>query len=124
MGRYYNGDIEGKFWFSVQSSNDADFFGVEGVSPEYLEYYFDESNLESVSDGLKRCKKALGKYKAIIDDYFAKNNGYNDKEMSSELKISESKLAELLEWYARLELGEKIYKQIKENGSCHFEAEL
>lgn len=25
MGRYYNGDIEGKFWFGVQSSNDADF---------------------------------------------------------------------------------------------------
>jgi len=28
MGRYYNGDIEGKFWFAVQSSDDADFFGV------------------------------------------------------------------------------------------------
>ena len=25
MGRYYHGDIEGKFWFAVQSSNDADF---------------------------------------------------------------------------------------------------
>ena len=25
MGRYYQGDIEGKFWFAVQSSNDADF---------------------------------------------------------------------------------------------------
>ena len=32
MGRYYNGDIEGKFWFAVQSSNDADFFGCEGES--------------------------------------------------------------------------------------------
>ena len=30
MGRYYNGDIEGKFWFGVQSSDDADFFGVDG----------------------------------------------------------------------------------------------
>jgi hypothetical protein len=29
MGRYYHGDIEGKFWFGVQSSYDADFFGVE-----------------------------------------------------------------------------------------------
>jgi hypothetical protein len=27
MGRYYNGDIEGKFWVAVQSSDDADFFG-------------------------------------------------------------------------------------------------
>ena len=30
MGRYYSGDIEGKFAFAVQSSNDADFFGVTG----------------------------------------------------------------------------------------------
>jgi len=33
MGRYYEGDIRGKFWFSVQSSDDASSFGVE---PEYL----------------------------------------------------------------------------------------
>ena len=38
MGRYYNGDIEGKFWFAVQSSDDADYFGVEGQRPEMLEY--------------------------------------------------------------------------------------
>jgi hypothetical protein len=29
MGRHYYGDIEGKFWFAVQSSFDADFFGVD-----------------------------------------------------------------------------------------------
>ena len=28
MGRYYRGDIEGKFLFGVQESNDADFFGT------------------------------------------------------------------------------------------------
>jgi hypothetical protein len=27
MGRYYTGDIEGKFWFAIQSSDDASFFG-------------------------------------------------------------------------------------------------
>ena len=37
MGRYYSGDIEGKMWFAVQSSNDWDFFGVEGWV-EALEY--------------------------------------------------------------------------------------
>lgn len=30
MGRYYWGDIEGKFGFAVQSSNDADHFGYTG----------------------------------------------------------------------------------------------
>ena len=37
MGRYYEGDIEGKFWFGVQSSDDADFFGCEGRPPSVLE---------------------------------------------------------------------------------------
>jgi hypothetical protein len=27
MGRYYSGDIQGKFWFAVQSSDDASAFG-------------------------------------------------------------------------------------------------
>ena len=40
MGRYYTGDIEGKFAFGVQASDAADQFGVEGQTPEYLEYYF------------------------------------------------------------------------------------
>ena len=44
MGRYYSGDIEGKFWFTVQSSNAADRFGSIGYEPSYLEYYFDEDN--------------------------------------------------------------------------------
>ena len=30
MGRYYGGDIEGKFWFAVQDSNDPSFFHVMG----------------------------------------------------------------------------------------------
>jgi hypothetical protein len=28
MGRYYIGDIHGKFWFAIQESNDASYFGV------------------------------------------------------------------------------------------------
>ena len=35
MGRYYCGDIDGKFWFAVQSSNDADNFGVQGYYPNH-----------------------------------------------------------------------------------------
>jgi len=31
MGRYYTGDIVGKFWFAIQSSDDASHFGA---SPE------------------------------------------------------------------------------------------
>lgn len=37
MGRYYRGDINGKFWFGIQSSDDA---ACLGVTPEHqYEYY-------------------------------------------------------------------------------------
>ena len=48
MGRYYDGDIEGKFMFAVQSSTAADRFGSEGFN-NYVDYYFDESHLGTIS---------------------------------------------------------------------------
>jgi len=123
MGRYYKGDIKGKFWFGVQKSNDADFFGVEGIEPNYLESYFDSNNLKSITEGIEKCQEELGKYKVMIDNYFEKNNGYNDTEMAKELKITEVELKNYLEWYARLKLGEKIFNCVTKNGSCEFTAE-
>jgi hypothetical protein len=38
MGRYYDGDIEGKFWFAVQDSNDGEFFGAEETNSNYINY--------------------------------------------------------------------------------------
>ena len=35
MGRNYFGDIDGKFGFACQSSDDADFFGVTGYQPNH-----------------------------------------------------------------------------------------
>ena len=56
MGRYYSGDIEGKFWFGVQDSDDASFFGGEVVEPNYIQYPFDrERDMENVEKGLKTC---------------------------------------------------------------------
>ena len=124
MGRYYSGDIEGKFWFGVQSSDDASFFGAEPTEPNYLEYYFTEDDLAEVKKGLKECKKELGKYKIELDQFFQRETGYTDEMMEEELKVNKNKAKELLTWYARLELGEKIAECIEESGQCSFEAEL
>jgi len=48
MGRYYYGDIDGKFWFGVQSSDAADRFGKTGHAPSHLEYYFEIDDLPMV----------------------------------------------------------------------------
>lgn len=55
MGRYYSGDIEGKFWFGVQSSNDISKL----VSCKYNEYCIWEGCncvIENEDDIWKLCK--------------------------------------------------------------------
>lgn len=121
MGRYYDGDITGKFWFGVQSSTDGEYFGAER-DESHIEYYVED--IEQVKEGLKECKKVLGDYKVKIDKFFKENTGYNDKMLEKYLNVDNEKVRELLEWYARLTLGNKIYKCIKAQGYCRFSAEL
>ena len=123
MGRFYNGDIEGKFWVAVQSSDDADFFGSAGSEPNYISYYFDESYLEEIKEGIQKCNEALGEYKEKLDKFFKDCDSYNDIQIAKKFKIEEEKVKDLLVWYARLELGTKILKCVEETGQCEFEAE-
>ena len=145
MGRYYRGDIEGKFWFGVQSSDDASFFGGCECEPNYIKYSFSEDDMPSVLDGIEKCKEKLGKNKEILDAFF-KENAFCNEEMiykyskdkhDIDLKVewlervdgsryisSDGEIKELLTWYARLELGEKIKKCLEEQDYCEFEAEL
>jgi len=119
MGRYYSGDIEGKFWFAIQSSDAADRFGVTGHQPEELQYFFTEDDLEAVEEEIKNIEETLGEKKQTIDKFFEGNNGWNEK-MLEEAGISKEELSE----YADLELGIKIRDCIKDFGTCSFEAEL
>tara|TARA_B000000532_G_C18772933_1_gene364818 strand:+ start:420 stop:791 length:372 start_codon:yes stop_codon:yes gene_type:complete len=123
MGRYYDGDIEGKFWFGVQPSNDANFFGVKGETP-YLNYYFQEDDLPKIQSGIDTCLKELGGMKAKLDKFFNEREMYNKELLEDTLNISKEETNKLLEWYARLELGNKILKCVKENNECSFNAEL
>jgi hypothetical protein len=40
MGRYYNGTIAGKFWFSIQSSYDPEYFKKEPNTYKEVNYYY------------------------------------------------------------------------------------
>jgi hypothetical protein len=119
MGRYYSGDIEGKFWFGVQSSTAADRFGVEHSGPNYVNYYFEEEDLEGVEAEIANIETTLGDKIQKLDDFFASVNGYRDEDITA-LGITSDELSQ----YADLKLGIKIRDCIKENGSCEFEAEL
>lgn len=146
MGRYYKGDIEGKFWFGVQSSDDASFFGGCESEPNYINYSFSRDDMPSVLDGIEKCKEKLGKNKEILDtfskeyktftgemiyEYFKDKHGIELKvewlergDGSKYIFSGGGEIKELLTWYARFELGEKIKKCIEEQDYCEFEAEL
>lgn len=119
MGRYYSGDIDGKFWFGVQSSNAADRFGVSGEEPSYIAYYFDEEHLEEVEEEIKAIEESLGDKIQKLDDFFASVNGYRDEDIHA-LGITSEELSD----YADLGLGIKIRDCIKEHGQCSFDAEI
>ena len=122
MGRYYSGDIEGKFWFAVQSSNAADRFGVEGTTPNIIAYDFYEDNLPELQEELKKIETKLGGYLPMLDEFFEKNNGYNDK-MLIDYGFKPEDIEWVLREYADYELGKKIEKCLIDNGQCHFEGE-
>lgn len=130
MGRYYDGDISGKFWFGVQASDDADFFGVEGSAPNYIEYNFYEENMDEVKAGIEKCKEALGENLKRLDEFFDKPRGYNDDILKEawvkdyKVELSDRDIQEMLQWYARLGLGEQILECLEASGQCEFRAEV
>ena len=128
MGRYYNGDIEGKFWFGVQSSNDGEFFGAREYEPNVINYAVED--IKPVEDGIQACLNELGDDLKILDDFFdSLEFGYNDDMIIKWYKnnhnqdIDKDFVKNKLEWYARLELGNDIHECMKRQGYCYFEAE-
>lgn len=118
MGRYYNGDIEGKFWFAVQPSDAPSRFGAEPFEPNYVQYaFFEDEHLESVQKELDKIesKTDLAKLKKFFDTH----NGWND-EMLQEAGITKEELRD----YADYRLGRQIEECLQENGQCCFDAEI
>jgi len=133
MGRYYSGDIEGKFWFGVQDSDDASFFGgaeedvCDEESPEEpyaIDYFFQEGDLDEINHGVMECEENLGEFTEKLDQFFDENTGYNEQILSDYLGVDKAKVSELLVWYARRILGLKILNCVEENGTCSFTADL
>lgn len=128
MGRYYSGDIEGKFAFGTQSSDAADRFGVTGQTPNFLEYYFDKDNLEELEKELKNIEDAFGEHKTALKIYFDLYKTEDDAPLSFYSYLKEGGLPELTDHqhseYYDYALGRKILDCIQETGSCSFDAEF
>lgn len=124
MGRYYSGDIEGKFWVGVQPSNTADRFGFVGVQPSTLLYWFTSDDIDSVKNGLKEIEDNLGDYLPLMQKFFSERDMYSDTELCNNVGIAEDEVQYYLKEYADYILGHKILDKLIETGRCEFEAEL
>ena len=128
MGRYYSGDIEGKMWFAVQESNDADNFGVIGEPSSDLYYHFNEDNIRGINKELAKCRtlmEAIGTDSLeIMDRYFKKHRTESHQALDDlVIKIGDTEYKKLKEYYARIELGEQILACIRDNDECNFSVE-
>ena len=114
MGRYYNGDINGKFMFAVQSSTAADRFGCIGIN-NYVSYYFDTEQLPTINEELESLEESFKK----VEKFFEDKDSWNSKQQE-EAGISDQEISD----YADYRLGVQIRDCILEQGYCEFEAEL
>ena len=124
MGRWYLGDIEGKFWFAVQNSDAADRFGVTGHQPQELYYHFDEESLPEIYQELSNIATNLGSNLILLHKFFEENDSYSDEKLAEYLKIDQDEAKNLLSEYADYELGLKIAEAVRTTGQCEFTAEF
>ena len=122
MGRYYEGDIEGKFWFGCQSSDDGEFFGAERAEPGFVEYILSARDKEQLYEGITKCKEALGEYLLLFHRAYGGSLDLEPKWT----KLDDEQQKELYVWFARLDIGMRMLCHFIEHpeNECYFTAEF
>lgn len=139
MGRYYSGNINGKFWFGTQNSDAAEQFGAKASEPNFINYIADDSDLcktrikELLAEiGINHddeCEAIIDHHKMINDETKGETNA-NAIDIPFIQQYTKKKLGDGLHrdkydsQLADLELGFKIYWCIIDKGECFFEAEF
>ena len=125
MGRYYEGDIEGKFWFAIQSSDDGEFFGAEEDEGNWINYYLNKDEFLE-SNGINKCKKALtfkhnGKTKRwwVLHDKWQKviDKHYENNKDNPEQRYKYISFAEWLKKEHNIGNGDESYTSLKQQDS-------
>jgi len=126
MGRYYTGDVEGKWWFGVQRSDTPRRFGGEETFVEYALHNGDDFKSE-----IKSIKDRLGDKLKTFDAFFEKENGYNEEMLMDFFKgkhsdYTKDNLTADLEEYADYKFGLDVAEYFKESGedSCYINSEM
>ena len=120
MGRYYNGDVNGKFMFAVQGSDAHERFGAIEEQSNYINYVVYRDSYAEICAELDAIKHKGHIEK--VDKMFNEEGGYND-EIKKKFDVSEKDLAE----YADYEIGMQLKQFFDDNpdyDECRFDAEI
>ena len=135
MRRYYWGDIEGKFWFGVQSSTSAERFGKplmeEDIDDDedgstYTDTWFEffTEDLPEVVAELNNIVTTMGPVYPRLHQFIRQYDNWTDQNILDSELITPEEFQTHIANYADLVLGRKIHKSIKNLGQCIFSVEL
>jgi len=121
MGRYYNGDIDGKFMFAVQSSDAGERFGAIEQESGYIDYVvYKEDSYKAIAEELKEIEGT-----GVVDrvnEMFKDDWLWNDEKMKK-FGVSSQDMSE----YADHRMGKQMkdyFDNNPEETELYFTAEI
>lgn len=121
MGRYYNGDIDGKFMFAVQGSDAGERFGAIEQESGYIDYVvYREDSYKAIVEELKEIEEtgAVNRVNKMFEDDWLFN-----KEKMKKFGVSSNDMSE----YADHRMGKQMKDYFDNNpdvSELYFTAEL
>ena len=106
MGRYYTGDIEGKFMFAVQGSDAGERFGAYELHSNVIHYCIHRESYDDIVKELKSIEKSgcLDRAEATMKE------GYDKR-----LHFAQTPERKDLEDYADYRMGKRIKQWFDDN---------
>lgn len=92
MGRYYFGQIEGKFWVAVQDSNDPEYFGVPSRNIVNFHVCDCTCNFEDFIDQQIYCKECYDSYEKHLEEVSKQEAEEEEEEDLETWYVSESEI--------------------------------
>lgn len=119
MGRYYNGDVEGKFMFAIQGSDAHERFGAIEDGSGYINYVVYRNSYAEICAELDSINKSSIEK---VDKMFNERSGYNE-EIKKEFGVSEKDLSEYADYKIGMQL-KKFFDDHPDMDECRFDAEI
>ena len=126
MGRFYNGDIDGKWWFGVQSSDTPIKFGGQEISIDYS-----ICNDDTFKDKVKQIEQELGDKLEWLIQFFKENSFYSNEKLLEFMikknpRYDKSELRKDLENFADYEFAMQVKQHFEDTDEdyCNVSSEL